>query len=201
MELESFNIMFEYIQGSKNVLADTLSRLIDINEDTWFPPEQGYEFSYAVFEDLPKIKTFQINEVIVGDKEIKNGPDLANTLQCITNPLSMERMKRLQEQDPDIQKLKHKLKHNKLDKEYYKMEDDLLKQKVVDGGHEFWSTYLPCSLVLQVLRAAHDDLGHNGFPRTYAAVKWVFYWKKHQRECLTTCANFAQCACCTDRRM
>ena len=57
------------------------------------------------------------------------------------------------------------------------MEDDLLKQKVADGGHEFWSIYLPCSLVLQVLRAAQDDLGHNGFPRTYAAVKWVFYWK------------------------
>ena len=175
MELESFNIKFKYIQGFKNVLADTLSRLIDINEDTQFPPEeQGYEFVYAVFEDLPKIKTFQVNEVIVGDKEIKNDPDLADTLQCITNPLSMERMKWLQEQDPDIQNLKHKLKHNKLDKEYYKMEDDLLKLKVVDGGHEFWSIYLPCSLVLQV---AHNDLGHNGFPRTYAAVKWVFYWK------------------------
>ena len=65
------------------------------------------------------------------------------------------------------------------------MEDDILKQKV-DGGHEFWSIYLTCSLVLQVLQAAHDDLGHNGFPRTYTAVKWVFYWKKHQRECPTT---------------
>ena len=86
MELESFNIKFEYIQGSKNVLVDTLSRLIYINEDTWLlPEEQGYEFGYAVFEDLPKIKTFQLNEVIVGDKEIKNDPDLANTLQCIDN--------------------------------------------------------------------------------------------------------------------
>ena len=152
MELESFNIKFQYIQGSKNVLADTLSRLIDIKEDTQLPPEeQEYEFSYAVFEDLPKIKTLQVNEVIVDDKEIKNGPDLADTLQCIDNLLSKERMRWLQEQDPDIQKLKHKLKHNKLEKEYYKMEDDLLKQKVVDGGHEFWSIYLPCSLVLQVL--------------------------------------------------
>ena len=177
-EHESFNIKFEYIQGSKNVLADTLSRLIDIDEDTLLPPEeQGYEFGYAVFEDLPKIKTFQVNEVIVGDKEIKNDPDLTDTLQCITNPLSIERMKQLQEQDPDIQKLKHKLEHNKLDKEYYKMEDDLLKQKVVDGGHKFWSIYLSCSLVLQVLQAPHDDLGHNGFPRTYAAVKQIFYWK------------------------
>ena len=94
MELGSFNIQFEYIQGSKNVLVDTLSRLIDINKDTWLPPEeQGYEFGYAVFEDLPKIKTFQVNEVIVGDKEIKNDPDLADTLQCIDNPLSAERMK------------------------------------------------------------------------------------------------------------
>ena len=133
------------------MLADTLSRLIDINEDTWLlPEEQGYEFGYAAFEDLPKIKTFQVNEVIVGDKEIKNDPDLADTLLCIDNPLSTERMKQLQEQDSDIQKLKHKLKH-KLDKEYYKMEDDLLKQKVVNGGHKFWSIYLPCSLVLQVL--------------------------------------------------
>ena len=30
MELESFNIQFEYIQGSKNVFVDTLSRLVDI---------------------------------------------------------------------------------------------------------------------------------------------------------------------------
>ena len=40
MELESFNIQFKYIQGSKNVLADTLSRLIDIDEDTRLPPEK-----------------------------------------------------------------------------------------------------------------------------------------------------------------
>ena len=58
---------------------------------------------------------------------------------------------------------------------------------VVDGGHEFWSIYLPCSLVLQVLGAGHDDLGHNGFLRTYAAVKQVFYWKKNQRELKHSC--------------
>ena len=40
MELESFNIQFEYIQGSKKILADTLSRLIDIDEDTWLPLEE-----------------------------------------------------------------------------------------------------------------------------------------------------------------
>ena len=59
---------------------------------------------------------------------MKNDPDLADTLQSIDNPLSAEQMKWLQEQDPDIQKLKHKLQHNKLDKEYSKIEGDLLKR-------------------------------------------------------------------------
>ena len=178
VELESFNIQFEYIQGSKNVLTDTLSRLIDINQDTWLPPEeQVYEFGYVMFEELAKTKCYEINEVIAGDREIKNDPDLVDALQCLDNPLSAECLQRLEEQDPEIQRLKQKLEHNRLDREYYMMENSLLKRKVVDGGHEFWAIYLPASLVLQVLRAAHDDLGHNGFPRTYAAVKWIFYWK------------------------
>ena len=117
MELESFNIQFEYIQGSKNILADTLNRLIDINQDTRLPPEeQGYEFGYAMFEELPKIKCYEIIEVIVADKEIKNNPDLADALQCIDN-LSAEHLQSLEQQDPDIQKLKHKLGHNRLDKD------------------------------------------------------------------------------------
>ena len=34
MELEAFNIQFDYIKGSSNVLADTLSHLIVIDPDT-----------------------------------------------------------------------------------------------------------------------------------------------------------------------
>ena len=55
-----------------------------------------------MFEALPKIKCYEINEVISGDKEIKNNPDIADALQCIENPLFAECLKRLQEQDPDI---------------------------------------------------------------------------------------------------
>ena len=66
MELESFNIQFEHIKGQNNILADTLSHLIDIDPDTQLTPEgNGYEFGYAVFEELPNIHTFEINEVIV----------------------------------------------------------------------------------------------------------------------------------------
>ena len=60
-----------------------------------------------------------------------------------------------------IETLNHKLKHNKLDKEYYRIDDQgLLTRKIVDGGHKFCGIYLPVMLVLQVLHAVHDDLGH-----------------------------------------
>ena len=91
MELESFNIQFEHIKGQNNILADTLSHLIDIDPDTQLTPEWNrYEFGYAVFEELPDIHSFEINEVIAGDKEIKNDPDLRDALQCIDNPITHE---------------------------------------------------------------------------------------------------------------
>ena len=80
MELEAFNIQFDYIKGSNNFLADTLSHLIAIDPDTPLTPErQGYEFGYAIFEEFPEVKTntYEVNEVNVGTKkEIKNDPDL-----------------------------------------------------------------------------------------------------------------------------
>ena len=177
MELEAFNIQFDYIKGSNNILADTLSHLIAIDPDTsTTPEEQGYEFGYAIFEEFPKVqtKTYEVNEVIVGmNKEIiKNDPELQNSLQCIENPIAPQRLKKLQQQDTNIETLKRKLQNNRLDKEYYSLdENELLMRKVIDGGHEFCTIYLPSILIFQVLRTAHDDLGHNGFPRTYAALK------------------------------
>ena len=199
MELESFNIQFEHIKGQNNVLADTLSCLIDIHPDTQLTPEvNGYEFGYAVFEELTDIHSFEINEVIAGNKEIKNNPDLQDALQCIDNPIAPEQLKCLQEQDATIETLKHKLTHNILDKEYYSIDEKgLLTRKVVDGGHKFCVIYLPAMLVLQVLHAAHNDLGHNGFPRTYAALKRVFYWKGMKENIRDHCK---MCATCTLHR-
>ena len=120
MELDLFNIQFKHIKGQNNVLTDTLSHLIDIDPDIQLTPEgNGYEFGYAVFEEIPDINTFEINEVIAGDKEIKNGPDLHDALQCIDNSIIPESPKHLQQQDATIETLKHKLTHNKLDGEFY----------------------------------------------------------------------------------
>ena len=156
MELEAFNIQFDYIKGSNNILADTLSHLIAIDLDTPTTPEEpGYEFGYAIFEEFPKVQTntYEVNEVIVGmDKEIiRNEPELQNSLQCIQNLIAPQRLRQLQ-QDTNIEILKRKLQNNRLDKEYYSLdENELLTRKVIDGGHEFCAIYLPSVLIFQVL--------------------------------------------------
>ena len=165
MELEAFNIQFDYNKASSNVLADTLSHLSAIDPDTPLTPEgQWYEFGYAIFEEFPEVKTniYEVNEVIVGTKkEIKNDPDLSEP----NHPPAIE--------EATTTRCRHrKLQHNKLDKEYYSMDENgLLTRKVVDGGHKFHAIYLPNVLVFQILQTAHDDLGHNRFPRMYAALK------------------------------
>ena len=114
MELEAFNIQFDYIKGSNNILADTLSRLISIDPDTPTTPEEpGYEFGYAIFEEFLKVttKTYEVIEVIVGtNTEIfKNDPELQNSLQCIENPIAPQKLQKLQQQDSYIEILKCKL--------------------------------------------------------------------------------------------
>ena len=45
VELEAQNITFEYIPGIQNTLADTLSRLIEMDGDIKLQPEEeGKEF-------------------------------------------------------------------------------------------------------------------------------------------------------------
>ena len=114
MELKAFNIQFDYIKGSNNILADTLSHLISNDPDTPTTPEEpGYEFGYAIFEEFPKVttKTYEVNEVIVGtNTEIfKSDPELQNFLQCIENPIAPQKLQKLQQQDTNIKILKRKL--------------------------------------------------------------------------------------------
>ena len=73
VELKSYNLKFEYIQGIKNTLADTLSRLLEIDPDVAPPAEpQDTEFGYNFFEELPPV---EVGEIIVEGVEIKPDPD------------------------------------------------------------------------------------------------------------------------------
>ena len=41
MKLEAFNIKFQHVSGKTNILADTLSRLVDIDPDARLDPENA----------------------------------------------------------------------------------------------------------------------------------------------------------------
>ena len=59
-----------------------------------------------------------------------------------------------------------------------------------DGKQRFEAVVLPQVLIGAVLQLAHEGLGHNGSPRTYALIKRYYYWKglkpmvkKHVQAC------------------
>ena len=68
-EIESFNINFVHISGKANILADTLSRLIDTDPNLKQQPElEGHEFGKYCFETLPKARG-SVNHEKVGGNE------------------------------------------------------------------------------------------------------------------------------------
>ena len=109
VELESQNINFEFIAGTKNVLADTLSRLIEFDDSIKLPEEEpGYEFGYTPFEELPLARVTVIEEVIIsknngdqspGSLKIQHNDPITKDIK-IELPLTNSKMKELQEQDP-----------------------------------------------------------------------------------------------------
>ena len=87
-EIESFNINFVHISGKANVLADTLSRLIDTDPDLKHQPElEGHEFGKYCFETLPKVRGSVHHEKVSGDEfevcEIQSMYDNPNNLELL----------------------------------------------------------------------------------------------------------------------
>ena len=104
MELEAFNIKFQHVSGKANILADTLSRLVDIDPDARLDPENaGWEFDYYVFETIPTLSsqnTVRVCEVLSRDNVIRPDPDLQEPfIEQITSPLTLEQLQALQAQD------------------------------------------------------------------------------------------------------
>ena len=90
VEIEHYQIQFEYDKGIKNPLADTMSRLIVINPHTYQDPEpEGQEYGYSSFEELPNVSTIKkvspkanvtLNEITVSSAD--SGTDLQLNITC-----------------------------------------------------------------------------------------------------------------------
>ena len=175
MELEAFNIRFEHVSGKANILADTLSCLVDIDPDARLDPENTrWEFGYYVFESLPKLSSegiVQICKILLGENVIRPDPDIQQPFtQQLRSPLTLDQLRTLQAQDDKCTTLARMLEHGKLDPVAYSVQEGILYHCVIEGGQSFHAIYIPKtpeSLIQSILRAAQDKSGHNGFPRTY----------------------------------
>ena len=190
IEILPFHITFKYIKVIKNMLADTLSRLIDINLQVQQESEpEGYEFGYYTFDTLPTleashVETTQNTSEHVHDNDVINN-DLLE-LPINNNMLSQLQQKEMFCNNVLIQIEKGNIKEGQL----YTIKDKLLKRYVVDGYKTYETTVMPRALIAQILQMAHDNLGHNGTHRMYTLLKRLYYWKglkpsvaKHIRMC------------------
>ena len=189
VELEQFNLKLEWIMGSKNTLADTLSRLLEVCPEAKLEPEPpGQEFGCYCFEEMTPVQVDYIEEIeTVKIEESEN-------LKEIKLPLKNWQMQLLQKHDSTCREVAKKLQQDKHMNKLF-----LLKNGIV---HRLWcedGRTSDCVLVPEVLRdpllmLAHDYSGHNGFRRTYNAMKRQYYWPGMRKDILRHCKKCHQCA-------
>ena len=165
IEISPFCITFKYIKGIKNTLADTMSRLIDIDPQIQQDSEpEGYEFGYYTFDTLPAMEVSNIDTM--QETSSDNGKDFIENL--VKLPLTDNMLSKLQLHDAFCSHILAQIERGNIKEgQIYKTQDKLLKRYVTDGDKTYETVVLPRSLTGQILKMAHDDLGHNGTHRTY----------------------------------
>ena len=150
VELKTYRIKFVHIKGKSNVLANTLSRLINIDPDVKLDPElAGYEFGYPLFEELPKASSYTINEVIADKVVEAHNADIDEPVTTYTIPLLSSKIQEMQESDEKLHQLHPCIEKGHLaDSSYFTdPEDGLLWQRIIDNLQTFKPMVLPDSLI------------------------------------------------------
>ena len=160
------------------------------------PEDEGKEFGYFPFKELPPVTTQVVEEVIkceIGNINIEH----ADPVQVNTDIILLmkdEKLVKLQESDTHTQQLRKQWENNNLDKNAYTMEDNILKRRLIDNGLLYTPIVVPDILKDCLLILAHDKSDHNGFRRTYASLKNRYHWKGMKRSVHQHCTNCQVCA-------
>ena len=138
-----------------------MSRLIEIDPQVQqkFEPD-GYEFGYYTFDTLPVLEVSNIetsSNTMSHVDNTKNSNDILWEL-----PINNKTLSKLQHRDMFCNNiLKQIEKGNIKEGQLYAIKDNLLKRYVMDGNNTYETVVIPRVVTTQILRMAHDNLGHN----------------------------------------
>ena len=169
--LEEYGLNIQYIQGSKNVVADALSRLeLDKDSDKSLAETQAFEY-YFVARALSKLETTNectnFNDITVTNEQLSESYG-QNELPKDTFPLTYKIFDNYQRKDKDI---------------HAKLKDNVYHTKDFRGGgttrmlicHDD-KIVVPKILQKYVVRWYHNHLLHPGAVRTELTIRPHLYW-------------------------
>ena len=87
-------------------------------------------------------------------------------------------MHKLHQEDAFCKNILNQIERGNItDGQLYLVKEKILKRYVLEGDNTYETIVVPRALTAQILRMAHDELGHNGTHRTYTILKRLYYWK------------------------
>ena len=165
-----------------------MSRLIDINPQIQQNSElEGYEFGYYTFDTLPALEVSNIETT----QDASSNDERDSNEHLIELSLDNDTLLELQQKDMFCTSILAQIdRGNIIEGQVYKVQNKLLKRYITDGDKTFETIVLPRALTAEILKMAHDDLGHNRTHRTYMLLKRLYNWKglkpsvtKHIQRC------------------
>ena len=151
--------------------------MIDIDLQIQPEPKPGvYEFSYYTFDQLPALEVSNIETTQHLSLETEN-KDIPND-NFGKLPISNIILHKLQQEDAFCKNILSQIeKGNIVEGQLYLIKDKILKRYIIDRDNTYETIVVPKALTAEILRMAHDELGHNGTHRTYTLLKRLYYWK------------------------
>ena len=199
LELETYNITFEWISGAKNKAADCFSCLVE-------PPQTTSALINMLSVSNTGGPTFntrsQTQQCLPPDNSTAQ-PSITPEVSPVPNPTpkslkadSLEALLQMQKTDPFCKWISKYLSNGKApqcETELFTYIRGLLYKHVTDSGQKFLALVIPKSWKYTVLVEAHTKLGHQGNTCTYCMIKHQYCWKGMNKDIQKYIVNCTLC--------
>ena len=180
------SITFDYIEGKKNVLCDSLTRIqyFHLYEDK-NAEKPGHLFGKPDCEELDKGEEHEILEITHSEDETEEAEI----------KISIEKLVRLQYEQQQYMHIRKMVKKNpeKLQMLYRIRSDDMLVKIVRSDNHKFEAIMVLDKITKYILHEAHERLGHPGSVKLYLFLRRIYYWPQLKRDCSTHIRTCVEC--------